>query len=157
MDHNSVTSQTMVRKEFRPDGLATLIGSLPLDNHSEALSWIFTSTPQIPLWPQLPGNPIEGMLRQFIEGFPGIIETADTVLFDTSTTQFEEEMLAFFEDFLAVSENLADLKDSRFAMDKERGAGLFSFIEAAKGQKDIIAAKGQITGPFTMLDRKSVV
>ncbi len=151
MDHSSTTSQTAVRKDFRPAGLATLIGSLPLDNHLKALDWIFTATPEIPLWPQLPGNPVEGMMRQFIGGFPGINETVDRVIFDTATASFEEEMLAFFEAFLAVSENPADLKESRFAMDRERGAGLFSFLEAAKNHSTMIAAKGQITGPFTML------
>ncbi len=151
MDHNSTNSQTSVRKDFQPAGLATLIGSLPLKSHEEALNWIFAATPEIPLWPQLPGNPLERMLRQFIEGFPGIIENEDNVIFDTTTALFEEEMLAFFEDFLSVSENPATLIDSRFSMDNKRGAGLFSFKEAAKNQSSLLAAKGQITGPFTML------
>ena len=62
---------------FKADGLPTLIGSLPLNDYQKALEWIFSSTPQIPLWPQLPANPLERMLNQFNEGLPGIVEEED--------------------------------------------------------------------------------
>ena len=80
-------SEKSAHSDFNPAGLATLIGSLPLSNHEEALEWIFSHTPDIPLWPQLPCNPLEGMLRQFIEGFPGIIEEEQHTFFNTEGFQ----------------------------------------------------------------------
>ena len=59
---------------FTADGLPVLIGSLPLDDHREALDWIFAATPEIPLWPQLPSNPYEQMMPQFAESIPCITE-----------------------------------------------------------------------------------
>ncbi|PKN15541.1 MAG: hypothetical protein CVU58_07440, partial [Deltaproteobacteria bacterium HGW-Deltaproteobacteria-16] len=67
-------SQDNPSSRFQANGLATLIGSLPVADAGEAFSLIFAHTPDIPLWPQLPSNPKEGMLSQFSEGMPGIIE-----------------------------------------------------------------------------------
>jgi len=49
-----------------------LIGSLPLTDYQQALKLIFQYSPSIPLWPQLPKNVKEGMVRQFVSGFPGL-------------------------------------------------------------------------------------
>lgn len=151
MDHTIAMTASAARPNFQPNGLPALIGSLPLTRHAEALEWIFTATPEIPLWPQLPSNPHEGMLNQFIEGFPGITEEAGRTLFDITGPGFEEAMLAFFEAFLTVTEMPDQLPDSMFAMGPTRGAGLIAFVEAASKRADITAVKGQITGPFTML------
>ncbi|MFP3983617.1 MAG: hypothetical protein ACLFV2_08005 [Desulfurivibrionaceae bacterium] len=145
------TKEKDYTKTFRPDGLPTLIGSIPTSGHQEALDLIFSHTPAIPLWPQLPGNPLEGMLSQFIEGFPGIIEKDDRTYFDSESPGFEQEHLAFFEDYLEVSEDTSLLEGSRFQVSRERANGLYLLLEAAKEKKNIAALKGQITGPFTVL------
>src|SRR5210317_1192657 len=85
---------------FLPRGLATLIGSLPVDDHSHGFELINRYTPEIPLWPQLPGNPQEGMLVQFMDGMIGLVE-GERTYFDTSG-DFDTQLLPFFEDFLAV-------------------------------------------------------
>jgi len=141
----------MNKNTFVPYGLPTLIGSLPAENHQQALEWILDSTPLIPLWPQLPAIPQESMLNQFIEGIPGIVETAESIYFDCGTENFSGEQLAFFEEYLQVSENPVALLDSRFQTSPERANGLHLLGASANQLQEIVAVKGQITGPFTML------
>ena len=98
------TATDLPRPALPANGLPTLIGSLPVPDHQQGLEMIFAHTPAIPLWPQLPGNPLEGMMRQFIEGMPGVIDGLDRTYFDTNSENFENELLAFFEENLAVCE-----------------------------------------------------
>ncbi|MGB5686262.1 MAG: hypothetical protein WBM35_10640 [Candidatus Electrothrix sp.] len=147
---------------FAPNGLPVLIGSLPLSDHKDALERIFTATPEIPLWPQLPGDPYEGMMPQFAEGIPCIREEnlsdpEGRILYDTTGADFEEQMLAFYEDYMAVLENPEAPAGARFRVSRERAEGLYSFAEALQVQggggqhNSLTALKGQVTGPFTML------
>jgi len=133
---------------FNPGGRATLIGSLPVVDHSQGLELICTYTPDIPLWPQLPINPKEGMLVQFCEGFVGLIE-GERTFFDTSG-DFDGLLLPFFEEYLAVSEDPTALMTSRFAISRERAAGLYLLKNLAANLSPL-ALKGQVTGPFTLL------
>ncbi len=144
-----MTQQT---NSFQPDCLATLIGSIPVTDCTSALELIDRYTPQIPLWPQLPSNPLEGMMNQFIEGLPGIVEEGNKTFFNIEYDTFEEDMLKFYEEYLVVSENLSLTKNSRFVVSKERAQGIYRLKEEYHGkQKDFTAIKGQITGPFTLL------
>jgi len=141
---------------FLPEGLPVLIGSVPLSSHQEALDWIFRSTPEIPLWPQLPVNPLESMMPQFCEGLPCIVEENPQSpegrhYFDMSRPDFESEMLSFYEEYLSVSEDFNLLMDSRFQVSRERAQGLYLFVERIKELNNLTAVKGQVTGPFTML------
>lgn len=140
---------------FQANGLATLIGSLPVTDHREAFSLIFEHTPDIPLWPQLPSNPKEGMLSQFSEGMPGIIEEDGRTYFDIQTETFAEEMLAYFEQYLAALEDPSLLLGSPFAVSPDRAQGLFALQEAVAvntaAGRTVVAVKGQMTGPFTLL------
>jgi len=139
-------------KKFSADGLPTLIGSLPAANHRQALDWIMDSSPEIPLWPQVPALPQERMLNQFSEGLPGIIEVEFHPHFDISADTFPEEQLSFYEDYLNVSEHPEKLLASRFKTSQQRAAGLYLLAEQAeKLSGHISAVKGQVTGPFTML------
>ena len=132
------------------NGLPVLIGSIPLDDHARALELVLEYTPEIPLWPQLPGLAQEGMLVQFLEGFPGVDEESGKPRIDTESGPFQEGMLAFFEDYLAVEEDFARLADSRFAISRDRAQGLYRLVEAVRGRQ-CLAVKGQTTGPFTLL------
>lgn len=141
---------------FAAGGLPVLIGSLPLDSHETALDWIFQATPEIPLWPQLPSNPYEQMLPQFAEGIPCIIEEnpgtrENKIYFDTTGADFEASMLAFYEEYLNVSENPELLEKSRFVTSRERAAGLYLLADRLSGASSLHASKGQVTGPFTLL------
>ena len=136
---------------FKPDSLPALIGSLPLKDHDEATSLVFEYTPEIPLWVQLPHYKEERLLTQFAEGLPGIKEQGDDLFFDTEAHDFDEKLLFFFEQYLAVTEGDVPIADSIFAFSEKTGKGFNAFLRHASANKDGVAAlKGQITGPFTM-------
>lgn len=137
-------------ENFKTNGLPLLIGSLPLNNHKEAIALVLDHTPDIPLWVQLPCFPEEGMIPQFLEGFPGYAEETGKNLVNTKSPDFDQEMLAFFEDYIALSESGEDLSGSRFALNGDRGKGFTEFLrQIDEKQRDIKALKGQITGPIT--------
>jgi methionine synthase II (cobalamin-independent) len=136
---------------FQAGGYATLIGSIPLTDHDEALDLIFRHTPHIPLWPQLPGNRLEGMLQQFNEGLPGIDTDGERNYFNTKSDHFEADQLAFYEEYMDVAENIEHLPGSRFKVSPSHAGGLYSLVEKAARHENILALKGQITGPFTLL------
>ncbi len=147
---------TATTGRFTADGLPVLIGSVPLTSHREALDWILEATPEIPLWPQLPSNPLERMMPQFSEGLPCITEENPTrpegrIVYDIGRPGFEEEMLAFYEEYLAATEDPELPPDSRFRSSRERAAGLYLLAETLPGRTGLVAVKGQVTGPFTML------
>lgn len=136
--------------QFKPECLPLLIGSLPSDNHRESAELIFDFTPQIPLWPQLPIFKQEGMILQYVPGFPGIAESEDKVFVDTQKSGFEEELLAFYEEYLMVSDGSTEIDETRFVLSREVAQGFYDFMEVATiKQADLIALKGQTTGPVT--------
>jgi hypothetical protein len=146
--------QAQVKKtdmvKFTPRALPVLIGSLPLQDHAAATGLIVAHTPEIPLWPQLPVYRDEGMLRQFLPGLPGVAEMEGKLVINTDKEGFEAEILAFYEEYLAVTDGGVDLADSRFTLSKKEAKGFFTFLEMATRKKDdLIALKGQITGPIT--------
>jgi hypothetical protein len=135
---------------FEADCRPVLIGSLPHLDHRRAVDLIFDHTPQIPIWPQLPHYREEGMLLQFLPGLPGITEKDDKVFIDSSREDFETEFLAFFEDYLGVIDGVIDLADSRFVLGTQEAPGFELFLDQAeRRQADLVALKGQITGPVT--------
>ncbi len=139
---------------FKANSLALLIGSLPMKNHKEATELILKYTPQIPLWPQLPLYSNEGMMAQFLPGMPGFVESPDGKLFiDTSKDDFDMEYLAFYEDYLAVTEAGAGIEESRFGLTDKTGKGFNEFLRQVdalpENGKQIAALKGQVTGPVT--------
>ena len=139
------------KEKFIPAGKGLLIGSLPVNDYEQALQLIFDHTPDIPLWPQLPANPLERMLNQFIEGLPGIVETEDRTYFDLSAADFEVEQLHFFEEYLAVADDLTKTLNSRFTVSEKRAHGIYALKDKCRTESSFTAVKGQITGPFTLL------
>jgi hypothetical protein len=136
--------------QFKANCLPLLIGSLPSDDHHRSVELIFEYTPELPLWPQLPVFKEEGMILQYIPGLPGITEKNGKVFVDTTREGFEEELLAFYEEYLLVSEGAADISDSRFVLSEQSARGFYEFLEAAAKKKgDFFALKGQTTGPVT--------
>ena len=135
---------------FTPNCHPLLIGSLPLADHAEAMRLILAHTPEIPLWPQLPKKPKEGMIRQFITGFPGLIDEDSRYWIDTDKPQFGEEMAAFYEEYMRSLDDPAFLKNSRFALGRDSAAGFFTLLDALIDHKTSpLTVKGQVTGPVT--------
>ena len=137
-------------KNFQANGLPVLIGSLPVDDHAEAVKLVFKHTPEIPLWVQLPVYKEEGMIAQFLPGLPGLIIKNERACIDTGSDSFNEELLEFYEDYLSVVEGSANISGSRFVMTEDTAAGFFEFIKKLKTVSvPPFAVKGQITGPVT--------
>ncbi|MFZ5774734.1 MAG: hypothetical protein ACOY3Z_04545 [Thermodesulfobacteriota bacterium] len=140
----------MTTPTFQANGLATLIGSLPVASHQEGLKLVLDHIPDVPLWPQLPGSQAEGMLNQFAQGMPGFVEEPERTYFTTQGADFEASQLAYFEQYLAALEDPTLLNDSPFAVSRERAGGLYALRETVAG-RHMAAVKGQMTGPFTLL------
>jgi hypothetical protein len=135
---------------FQPRGLPALIGSLPLTDHIKACQLVLEYMPQIPLWIQLPANKEEGMVPQFMPGLPGLCSTEGRLYIDTTRDDFDNDILRFYEDYMAVTEGDSDLASSRFSLSEETARGFFVFVEHLKRLASPPAAvKGQVTGPFT--------
>ncbi|MBU8849246.1 MAG: hypothetical protein KOO64_06850 [Desulfobacterales bacterium] len=137
-------------KNFKASGLPLLIGSLPMDSHEEATKLVLDYTPDIPLWVQLPLYKEEGMISQFLPGLPGFTDEAGKSVIDMSKPEFDEEFIAYFEEYLSVSQPGADLGTSRFALSGTRAKGFFEFLKQIdESNTPFIALKGQVTGPIT--------
>ena len=135
---------------FQADCRPVLIGSLPLKDHAEAVRWVFETTPEIPLWIQLPVYKEEGMLRQFLPGMPGLTTINDNVFIDTDSEGFDQDILGFYEEYIAVTEGRQALSDSRFVLTPDTARGFFTFIDHVdQTGAQPLAVKGQITGPIT--------
>jgi len=135
---------------FQANGLPVLIGSLPIDDHEEAVKLVFKHTPEIPVWVQLPTYKEEGMIAQFLSGFPGLVMEDDRAFIDTSNEKFDDDLLEFYEDYLAVKEGQTDLDDSRFVLRTDTAGGFFALMKHLQTLSDPPKAiKGQITGPIT--------
>ena len=137
-------------KTFLANGLPVLIGSLPLRDHAQGVELVFKYTPEVPLWIQLPAYREEGMVAQFQPGFPGLTLKTDKSFVDTSAPSFDDDILNFYEEYMAVSEGESGIEDSIFAIKPDAARGFFSFVEHLSSLSDHpYAIKGQITGPIT--------
>ena len=135
---------------LNPQCLPILIGSLPLVSHQEAVELILSHTPEIPLWPQLPKLPREGMIRQFITGLPGLIDHGDKWQLSTGSDDFGEEMAHFYEDYLDEGEKERLPEGSRFALGSDSAGGFELFVRTlADRNLQPLVVKGQVTGPMT--------
>ena len=138
-------------ESFQANCLATLIGSLPMTDHGKASDLIMEYTPEIPFWAQLPANEEEGMMVQFTSGLPGFCSDNGKVFVNTDSESYDNELLEFFEDYMAVIEGKLELDTSRFALKEDCARGFFVFLERLQTlAAPPIAIKGQITGPFTL-------
>ena len=131
--------------EFKPVWLATVTGSLPLTDVSQAWSWMTKYLPKVPVWPQLPRRSYrENMYAQFSENFPGIVidlETERTYLDRPRDVEQELERLY-----------LAYLKDDlEYGVVSQEYAGGLHYLLNADGllKTPIVAVKGQVTGPIS--------
>jgi len=139
-----------MKGEFKPSALPALIGSLPMDDHPDAVALMGEYTPEIPLWIQLPHFPAEGMMAQFLPGMPGVRRDGEKLYIDTANDSFESELLRFFEDYMAVTGETQDIAASRFALTEDTAPGFSEFMRYLNNrQKPPVAIKAQITGPFT--------
>ncbi len=141
-------------EKFKANAFPVLIGSLPMSDHKKATELIFKYTPEVPLWPQLPMFIEEGMIEQFIPGMPGLVRKDGKSYIDTEKPEFDEEYLAFFEQYLGVTEGNKDIESSDFIFTSETGKGFTAFLRKLDEQINdkklaCMALKGQVAGPVT--------
>ena len=137
-------------ERFQPDGCAVLIGSQPLTDHREATRLIFENTPAIPTWVQLPVYAHEGMLPQYAEGLPGLVQQDNRLFVDLEAADFEDQLLAFFEAYLDVTEQDGDWGASPFVLSPGLARGFFTLLEELPANLEgVRALKGHTTGPIT--------
>ena len=134
---------------FKPECRPTLIGSMPVKDHQEAHRLVMDHTPEIPPWVQLPSFRQEGMVPQFLPGLPGLAHSGDRTYVDTDSADFESEMLAFYEAYLACTETPDSMDKSVFALTDETAAGFGTLCAGLETAADLYAVKGQVTGPIT--------
>jgi hypothetical protein len=141
-------------RDIEPRCLATTIGSLPHTDVVRGTALILENTPEIPSWVQFPKRSFhEGMMVQFTEGMPGLVEEENHVYFDTAAPDFLEQLTDFYDRYLAAAEN-ADLAAlDTFGLSSRYAAGFAEFIrrlpEHTASHKTWML-KGQVTGTFTM-------
>ncbi len=120
--------------------LATMIGSMPHTDSSEACSLITRYLKDIPAWPQLPDRSfLENMYVQYSEGFPGVVVEEDRIYVDRSqdlSKPLEQLYTAYLEnDF------------NKYPIGQDYAAGLHTFLSLENLSP--LAVKGQVTGPVT--------
>jgi hypothetical protein len=135
-----------------PRGAATLVGSLPHRDRQAAISLVLEEMAEVPVWPQLSPYLPEQMMVQFAEGLPGLASRDGRTFFATTDSRFDEELLGFYEEYLAVTAGNIPLAQSRFRLGDESGRTFFAFVERLRRQQPAAyAVKGQVVGPFTLL------
>ncbi len=135
---------------LQADCLPVLIGSIPYEDHQEATDLVLDYTPEIPLWVQLPLYRDEGMMAQFLPGLPGYRRDGDTDYVDTGDEGFEQELLAFYEEYMAVTEGGQTLGETRFKLEPDRAEGFYTLLRTVESRGlSLTGIKGQITGPIT--------
>ncbi len=139
-------------KNFQGLGSATLIGSMPQRDRQRAIRLVLQAAPEIPAWPQLTAYPAEQMMAQYIEGLPGLVTEEGRQFVRSDTPEFDQQVLLFYERYLALGDRPLQVEASRFRMGEETSATFRCFLETVKGADlPLRALKGQIVGPFTLL------
>jgi methionine synthase II (cobalamin-independent) len=92
------------------------------------------------------------MMVQYVEGLPGFVSEPSHTRFVSSSPSFEQELVDFYEEYLAVTNGELSLDQSRFRFGDGSGRTFFSFLKRLQRQQTLPAGvKGQTTGPFTLL------
>lgn len=140
-----------MRVKWKPSLRATTLGSLPHTDVVKGTALSLAATPEIPSWVQFPKrHPKEAMILQFTEGMAGLREERGRTFFDTEATGFEEELLRFYERYLAFQEGEDEALEA-FAISSRYAAGFPEFLrQLHKHSTPLVAVKGQVTGPFTL-------
>ena len=119
---------------------ATVIGSMPHTDPSEACAQVSRYLKDIPAWPQLPKRAFrENMYAQFSEGFPGVVIEENKIFIDRSQ-DLDKPLEKLYAAYL-------DNDFDKYPISAEYAAGLHSFLSLTNLSP--LAVKGQITGPVT--------
>jgi methionine synthase II (cobalamin-independent) len=82
---------------------------------------------------------------------PGLVGSPGNESVRADDNAFDGALLAFYEEYMAVTDGEQDLENSRFCMAPETAKGLYAFLEKIPAVSDsVFAVKGQVTGPITL-------
>ncbi|MFH1983279.1 MAG: hypothetical protein ABIL58_15655 [Pseudomonadota bacterium] len=127
-----------------------LIGSMPLTDHEEAQRLVQSTTPEVPVWAQLPRLAGEGMVEQFLPGMPGLKQETGRYYIDTADEAFGDALVAFYERYLSMEDGALDARSAGFGLDPGVAGGFYVLERALADRSAPLAAiKGQVTGPIT--------
>ncbi|HZK83390.1 MAG TPA: methionine synthase [Desulfosporosinus sp.] len=139
---------------FKPNFLATGVGSIPLTNGADAMELIWKSVPLAPHWPQLPrlgadSSFIGQYLNVLIE--TGVIGDVEVPKFQVEAEDWVERMTVFYSLYLEAIEGDQQALD-RFGFSTQGGEGFEAFCSDLEhsGTRDAILLKGQLSGPLTL-------
>jgi methionine synthase II (cobalamin-independent) len=139
---------------FRPEFLATAVGSMPHTDPAAACALVRRYLPDIPAWPQLPRrDPRETMYAQFSQGFPGVVVEGGRVYVDRRR-DLAPDLERLYMRYLA-----GDLDGSAPSPDHASGLAHFRTLTFSGAR----AVKGQVVGPVswglavTDQDRRAVL
>ncbi len=141
--------------DFKPAGLLTGIGSVPYTDPDQALSLIFSNTPEIPYWPQMPQKgPQEGFIFQFLSPLvsTGLIKIENNrAFFDSEDQRWAESLADFYTLYMAAMEGDAGALEV-FSLPENAASGFYAFIKHVqeKGPGEAIFFKGHLAGPLTV-------
>jgi len=134
-----------LRKEFNFHFSATGIGSVPyLDVRATCLR-ILEACPRLPFWPQcVQRSPLEDMVIQFTEGLPFLDVKEDRKALITLEGNTEQQLLAFYDRFLA--EDVG-----HFALSETYAPGLYEMLTLIERSPEKVGPflKGHTVGPVT--------
>ena len=133
-------------KDFRPNFMATGIGSLPHGDPAVAVADVATRLNEMPYWPQLPNvSPAEDMNLQYTSALEPLVR-ADIVAREPKAHPGmgrEEALAAFYEKLFG-----GELKP--FDLDAGAAAGFNVFMDYIGAAGDAFPwIKGHVTGPLT--------
>jgi hypothetical protein len=141
-----------MEKNWQASAAATLIGSMPHRDRHQAINLVLREMTEIPVWPQLSVYPQEQMMAQYLEGLPCLRTEQGRTFIQTDGPDFDSELLAFYEDYVAVEAGERALKTSRFQMGSETARTFLQFMDMlTRTSPPCKAVKGQVVGPFTLL------
>jgi len=150
----SLNNPNSSKPAIEPQCRATTIGSLPHTDVAKGTALMFEYTPEIPAWVQFPKRTFqEGMMLQFTEGMPALVQDGSNFHFDTTAPDFAEQLTDFYAGYLSVTESGGSTALDKFGLSSKYAAGFTEFIdrlpEHARAH-EVFMLKGQVTGPFTL-------
>ena len=91
-------------------------------------------------------------MAQYLEGLPGLVTREGRQFAGSDTPEFDQDILLFYEQYLAIEDGSLHVDDSRFRMGEGTSTTFRSFMQTIeRANPSVRALKGQIVGPFTLL------
>jgi hypothetical protein len=131
---------------FKPNSIATAIGSFPHSNAEEAGELIFETIPHLPVWPQLPQRDfLEEINNQYSRGLPCYCIDRENKKYGFNTNHdLPGELERFYN-------RVIEEKIDYFGLDESYSQGFAYFMKAIeeRDKGDLFSIKGQVIGPLT--------